>query len=137
MNKQMLMDFLVVLVAPICFVAAYHFILDNQITTEELLAVTSPGEATPGAEQRELGAKSKGILLQLKSINFDEALFSDPVFRSLVDMTPAYASTSVGRDYPFSTPDDVRELVGRLKVAPPSSDDAVPANKSDKKTATQ
>lgn len=115
MNKQLLMDFLVVLVAPICFVAAYHFLLDNEITTDELLAVTTPsGEvAMPGQESAELGAKSKEILTELKSIQFDESFFSDPAFLSLVDFTPEYATTSVGRDYPFTIPESVKSILSQ------------------------
>ncbi len=111
MNKQLLMDFLVVLIVPICFVAAYHFI-DNEITTDELLAVTSSGEfAEPGALSAELGAKSKEILTELKSIRFDESFFSDPAFLSLQDFTPEYATTSIGRDYPFSIPPPVVDVL--------------------------
>lgn len=116
MNKQMLTDILVVLVAPICFIAFYHFFLGNEITTDELLSVSPDGGAMaiPGTEGTELGAKSKQILIELKSINFDESLFSDPVFLSLVDFTPVYATTTVGREYPFSIPDAVRELADRV-----------------------
>ena len=121
MNKQMLTDFLVVLVAPICFVAAYHLLMDRGITTEELLAITAPGgeSATPGSESVVLGAKSKSILMELKSINFDESIFSDPVFMSLKDFTPKYITTDVGRDQPFSIPESVHKLLNRLQDAPP------------------
>ena len=91
MPKQILMDFLVVLVAPVCFVSAYYFLgLGNEITTDELLAVTATsGEtAEPGAPSVELGAKGKEILTELKSINFDQSFFSDPIFLSLQDFTP-------------------------------------------------
>lgn len=112
MNKQLLMDFLVVLVAPVCFVAAYHLLLGNEITTDEMLAVTSSGEvAEPGAISAELGAKSKEILTELKSIRFDESVFSDPAYLSLQDFTPEYATTSIGRDYPFSIPTPVADVL--------------------------
>ena len=113
MNKQLLMDFLVVLVAPVCFVAAYHFILDTEITTNDLLSMTAQGDevAAPGVLAGELGAKSKEILTNLKSINFDQSFFTDPVYLSLEDFTPAYSTTSIGRDYPFAIPDEITEMV--------------------------
>jgi hypothetical protein len=117
MNKQILTDIMVVLIAPVCFIALYHFLLEREVTTDELLAIANPAlVAAPGSEQHALGEKSKALLNELRSINFDESVFSDPVFLSLVDFTPPYASSTVGRPYPFSAPSEVLEIIRRVQV---------------------
>ncbi len=118
MNKQILTDIMVVLIAPVCLIALYHFLLEREVTTDDLLAIANPSQvAVPGSEQHALGEKSKALLTELRSINFDESVFSDPVFLSLVDFTPAYASSTVGRSYPFSAPGEVLEIIRRVQVA--------------------
>ena len=42
------------------------------------------------------------LLINLRSINLDESIFSDPVFRSLEDFGQKLAPESVGRNNPFA-----------------------------------
>ena len=121
--KQLIIDVLVVCAVPIVIILAYRlFFVDGELATDGLLSVDSIslGVASPG-DAGTLGAKSKEILNQLDSIKFDATFFEDPTFLSLRDLTPVYLSTSTGREYPFSTPEEVRILLERVKSANPSA----------------
>lgn len=121
--KQLLIDILVILIVPIGVVVISRGMVSGAVTElgspDALLSVESPlsGVATPG-ESGGLGAKSKEILNQLNSIKFDVAFLSDPAFLSLQDFTPPYATSTKGRAYPFSLPDDVRVMKVQSSGAP-------------------
>lgn len=115
--KQTFIDIIVVCLVPITLVLVYHFFMKSSEVNEEFVTSESilSNASSPG-EVRELGAKSKEILNQLDSIKFDADFFSDPAYLSLTDFTPEYVSTSTGRDYPFSLPEEV-QMVLRTKSA--------------------
>ncbi len=121
MNKQAIFDVLIVIVAPIVLVAGYLYLGADQIASLFTSALMG-GTPLPGIDE-EMGTKSKAALNELNSINFDESLFADPTFLSLVDFTGTIATSSVGRKYPFSPPEEVIALVKKnrllkLKLAP-------------------
>lgn len=117
-HKQLLTDILVVCIAPIALIVLYHFFLSPNSEEGGFLSSDSIATdvAAPGGAGG-LGAKSKEILTQLDSIRFDSSFFSDPAYLSLRDFTPAYFSTTTGREYPFSTPDEIRTIREREAAA--------------------
>lgn len=120
MTKQVLLDILIVLVAPVILVAGYLYFGADQISSLLFVAPLDIA-ALPGGNGEEMGTKSKAALNELKSIHFDEALFSDPTFLSLIDFTGTISTTTVGRRYPFSTPDEVKMLLKNASQSEPVS----------------
>ena len=65
-------------------------------SSEEALVATSEQGST-GADQELIA-----LLLELKSIHLDDALFADPLFKSLEDFGKELVSEPVGRTNPFA-----------------------------------
>ena len=120
MTKQVLLDILIVLVAPIILVVGYLYVGADKMSSLFLVAPLDVA-ALPGGNGEEMGAKSTAALNELRSIHFDEALFSDPTFQSLIDFTGSISTTTAGRRYPFSTPDEVKILLKRSVQSEPAS----------------
>lgn len=127
MIKQALFDVLIVIVAPIVLMTGYLYLGADQISS--IFSTALMGVIPlPGADE-EMGTKSKVALNELNSINFDESLFVDPTFASLYDFTGTIATSSVGRKYPFSLPDEVATIMKKnnLVELKPASMEAVHA----------
>lgn len=107
MLKQIFHDLLIVIAFPGLIVFGYFYFRSDEgmelFTTSSRETMARPGEG--GVE---LGVKTKTALAELKSINFDDSIFSDPSFLSLVDFTEEINPTPIGRDYPFNPPDELR-----------------------------
>lgn len=107
MNKQALYDIAIILVVPAFLVGGFLYAGTESITS--IFSLPSIGEsALPGQGGEELGTKTKAMLTELNSIHFDESIFTDPLFLSLKDLTEPVSTTTVGREYPFSTPEELR-----------------------------
>ncbi len=102
------------MVLPVLILFGYFYIKNNEGV--ELLTSEFETIARPGQEGKQLGAKTKAALAELNSINFDESIFSDPSFLSLQDFTEEINTSPLQRDYPFSTPDELRTMVRRNSV---------------------
>lgn len=112
MAKQILLDILIILILPALFIAGYFY-----LKSDSGAALLLSGDSVlPGEENVDPGMKARLILTELKSINFDESLFTDPTFQSLVDFTKPVASTSVGRAFPFTPPDELRTMARKAKA---------------------
>ncbi|HEY9585972.1 MAG TPA: hypothetical protein VJJ02_05310 [Candidatus Paceibacterota bacterium] len=108
-GKQILIDVGVVLVIPALLLVGYYFWSPRGDSA--LLSLVAP------PEEREYGAQAKAALASLRSITMDGSLFEDPVYKSLqefhVDIEPA----TLGRTYPFTSPDSVRTLIPKRSSA--------------------
>lgn len=108
-GRQIIIDILVVVLMPLMIVAAYYFWKEGD-TSLLLSSVTLSGAAKPGEDEaKELGAKIKLALATLNTIKLDNSIFTDPVYQSLRDFPVTIATTTLGRDYPFTLPEGVRE----------------------------
>ena len=115
MAKQIFLDLLIVIAIPGLLVYGYYFIKSDEGIA--VLSSASPATvARPGQEGVELGAKTKAALVELNSIKFDESIFSDPTFLSLEDFTEEINPSPIGRDYPFVSPDELRNMVKRNSI---------------------
>lgn len=84
---------IVVLVIAIAFVAYSYFFAKP---TEPVLSVQAVS-TTPSVDQDLIA-----ILLQLKSIKLDDAIFSDSAFKSLQDFSQELVQEPIGRNNPFA-----------------------------------
>lgn len=109
MAKQILLDLLIVIALPLLVVFGYFYLKSDE-GSALLSAASRETVALPGQERKELGVKTKTALAELSSINFDESIFSDPAFLSLKDFTEEIDPTPIGRDYPFTAPDELRNM---------------------------
>jgi hypothetical protein len=101
--KQPLIDIGVVLALPILVFLGSYFWSPSGDTA--LLSVV------PTPQAAEFGAASKSALDRLNSINMDTSLFADPVYQSLQEFHIDIAPATLGRPYPFTPPDAVRNAV--------------------------
>ncbi len=108
MSKQILIDILVVLIVPVILIGGYYFWKTDDGT---LLSLISSDIALPGDEGKELGAKTKLALASLDSIDFNEEFFKDEAFLSLRDLTGTVPTSTLGREYPFTTPNVITNLM--------------------------
>ncbi|KKU78058.1 MAG: hypothetical protein UY04_C0047G0007 [Parcubacteria group bacterium GW2011_GWA2_47_7] len=109
MGKQTLIDIVIVLIAPILLVGAFLYAGVDSVTS--LLSFSSIGVLSePGIGNEQLGMKTTEVLKELKSIKFNDSIFTDPAFLSLYDFTGTIPETAVGRPYPFSPSDEVKAL---------------------------
>jgi hypothetical protein len=112
MAKQIFIDILIVIILPVLAVFGYFYLKTDEGSA--LLSSASLGATSrPGEGSAELGVKTKAALSELKSIHFEEAFFSEPAFLSLEDFTEQIDATPVGRQYPFITPDELRNMARR------------------------
>jgi len=96
---------IVVLVIAIAFVVYSYFFAkpaEPVLSTQEVSAV-------PSVDQDLIA-----ILLQLKSIKLDDAIFSDPAFKSLQDFSQELVQEPVGRNNPFA-PLGARQLTPQVR----------------------
>lgn len=99
-TKQVLFDIGIVLALPILvFVGSYFWNSDNNTA---LLSLVAP------PEESEFGARTNAVLDTLSSITMDSSLFDDPVYRSLQEFHVDVAPATLGRPYPFTPPDVLR-----------------------------
>lgn len=107
-TKQTIIDIVIVLIVPLVIVAGFYYW--KQEDSPSLLSLIAPTlAAKPGEETKELGAKVKVALATLNTIKLDNSIFNDPVYQSLRDFPVTIATTTLGRDYPFTLPESVRE----------------------------
>jgi len=110
MTKQFLIDFLVILVIPAVLLGGYIF----WKSSDEGLSF----EASANDTTLVLGTKVKGAVSTLQSITLDGVIFSDPVFMTLKDFEVPVPESELGREYPFSTPELLREMLRRSSTGP-------------------
>lgn len=111
-GRQTVIDIVVVLLIPLAIVAGYYFW--KQGDSPSLLSLIVPNlAAKPGEEAKELGAKVTVALATLNAIKLDNSIFNDPVYNSLRDFPVTIATTTIGRDYPFTFPESIREKTRR------------------------
>ncbi len=128
MGKQIMIDILVVLAVPVILIGGFYFWKTDD---GALLSLLSPDVTLPGDEGKELGAKTKLALTTLGSIDFDESFFRNEAFMTLNDLTATVATTSLGREYPFTSPDVIVNLMKKAKPGVPITTPKVtPANAS-------
>lgn len=107
-GRQTVIDIVVVLVIPLVILAGFYFWKKED--SPPLLSLIAPSlVAKPGEESKELGAKVKIALATLNSIKMDNSIFNDPVYQSLRDFPVTIATSTLGREYPFSLPESIRE----------------------------
>jgi hypothetical protein len=82
----------VIIIAIAFFAYSYFFAGERQ----PILSEQAPAVGTP--VDQDLIA----LLLQLKSIRLDTAIFNDPAFRSLQDFSQALVPEPIGRTNPFA-----------------------------------
>lgn len=111
--RQTVIDVVVVLIIPLVIVGGYYFW--KQGDGPSLLSAIAPGFAErPGEETKDLGAKTKVALATLNSIKLDNSIFNDPVYQSLRDFPVTIATSTIGREYPFSLPSVIQEKETRV-----------------------
>jgi hypothetical protein len=84
---------LAVVIIAIAFFAYSYFFADKG---QPILSEQAPAAETP--VDQDLIA----LLLQLRSIRLDTAIFNDPAFRSLQDFSQALVPEAIGRTNPFA-----------------------------------
>jgi hypothetical protein len=118
MLKQLLIDIVVVLGIPIAIVFAYYYIMGPEAGF--LIVPDTFTSATPGADAT--GGHVEDVLTQLNSISFDKSIFDDEAFLSFEDYTKPISTTTIGREFPFTLPDELRAVMHKVsEVAPPST----------------
>ncbi|MDP6387839.1 MAG: hypothetical protein QGG63_00980 [Candidatus Pacebacteria bacterium] len=75
--------------------AAYTILFSEK---ESALLVAERPEDSVSTQESDLLT----LLLDLRSVKLDESVFSDPVFKSLVDFGQELVSEPVGRENPFA-----------------------------------
>ena len=125
MGKQALIDVLIVLVVPGILALGYYFWKGGSAGSLSFVSFTT--QALPGDERNDLGAKVKVALDELNAIHFDQSIFDDPAYLSLEDFTPEVATSSIGREYPFSPPDVILEMVRTSRLQAGGSTKKPPA----------
>lgn len=86
---------LLIIVIIVLLFSAYTILFGND--DDNVLSVIEP--QGPGATvERELLA----LLLELRSIELNENIFNDPVFKSLINFSRPIAPEPVGRENPFA-----------------------------------
>lgn len=93
--KQNQTAILVIVIIIIAFFAYTYFFTGND-ESNAVLQTEQVSEVTP-ADQDLIS-----LLLELKAITLDEAIFSDPTFRSLQDFSQELVNEPVGRVNPFA-----------------------------------
>lgn len=83
--------------AIIVIIGAWYTLGGSGATTESGL-VTETFSTPESAEERDLVA----TLLQLRAVKLDGAIFSDPIFQSLIDFGSEIQQEPVGRENPFA-----------------------------------
>ena len=83
-----------VIVIALAFMAYTMFFRGGE---QGALSVTSPEGAAGGVEQELLAT-----LLELRTVELDGAIFTDPAFRSLRDFSQPLEPQPVGRNNPFA-----------------------------------
>jgi len=101
-GKQALLDTLVVLFVP--FIVGMGFYLWAPSEELALLSLVKP------PEEQEFGVQAKSALAALRSITMDGSLFEDPVYKSLQEFHVDIDAAVLGRTYPFTPPNAVRNL---------------------------
>ena len=135
MTKRILIDVLVVLVLPVMLIFGYKYVDTGGVPNLLSSYLTDPTAPDLPAGQ-DLGAKTKLVLEKLNSIHFDDSIFTDPVFFSLVDFTQPISTSTIGRPYPFSTPDQLKAMTVNAKkrlgteVSIPNTKTTIPVNAS-------
>lgn len=115
-GRQTVIDIVVVLVIPLVIVAGYYFW--KQQDSPSLLSLIAPSlAAKPGEEAKELGVKVTVALATLNAIKLDNSIFNDPVYNSLRYFPVTIATTTIGRDYPFTSPESIREKERRGRTS--------------------
>ena len=105
-GKQTIIDIVVVVLVPLAIVSGYYFWKQSDSTS--LLSLIAPSlMARPCEEVNDVGAKVTVALATLNTIKLDNSIFTDPVYNSLRDFSVIIATTTIGRDYPFSLPQSI------------------------------
>ncbi len=105
-------DIVAVLLVPLLLAGGYYFWSGDEDSALLSLVVTKQ-------DGQEFGAKAKAALEKLRSIKMDGSLFEDPAYLSLkefhvdIDMV-----IPLGRPYPFTPPDVLRNRVKPTQVVP-------------------
>lgn len=92
--KEHKMGILVVVVIVIAFVLYSIFFTGEE---DEIITSETSEEASIV-----VGADLLGMLLELKSLTLDSSVFSNEIFRALVDYSVDLAPQPIGRDNPFA-----------------------------------
>ncbi|MEK7118783.1 MAG: hypothetical protein AAB869_04185, partial [Patescibacteria group bacterium] len=61
-------------------------------------------------QRPEFGVKARAALETLKSISMDASFFEDPVYQSLQEFSTDVLPAELGRTYPFTPPDVLRNM---------------------------
>lgn len=88
---------ILLLIAVVVFLFIAYTILFRNGAPGELLSTEEP-QGPAAAAEREL----LGLLIELKEVELDGAIFADPAFRSLKDFSQELTPLPIGRANPFA-----------------------------------
>jgi hypothetical protein len=112
-GKQYIIDLGIILGFPGLLLGLYFYMGGNISSSFSFLSVG--GLSLPGNDTGQLGEKAKMTLEALRSTTLDTAIFDDPAYQSLRDYSVEIPTTVLGREYPFSLPDEVQEMLNKSR----------------------
>lgn len=121
MIKQLFLDIAVVVSIPVLAVGAYF--LWFRVDSGPLLSAKSEMLRT---DAKEPGNTTKIALQSLSRIVLNDALFTSPTYLNLKVYTVDIPTSELSREYPFTPPQTVRDMLRRVRAGGTTAQSSTP-----------